>query len=189
MASHSRPDERVMAADHAESGAASENRPKVRNESQIRSSWTTSLHGSPTPALWQAAGAQAMGKRAHPRVGAGTAKRRKSSNSWTGRSRWCGSSARRSSRARLTIFIVSIASDLAWSARHFLRAHELRDDVDVSAEWRTPENPPKLADISMTVTGSATVEAISDALEDALMERVAARSLGEPPRLQLRCGR
>jgi hypothetical protein len=39
----------------------------------------------------------------------------------------------------------------------------------------------------MTVTVSAIVEPTSDALEDALMERVAARSLGGPLRLHLRC--
>ena len=85
------------------------------------------------------------------------------------------------------LFIASIASDLAWSARHFLHAHGLPDDVSVSAEWRRVENPPSLADASMTVTVSETLEAMSDALEDALAERVAARSLDEPPRLHLRC--
>jgi uncharacterized OsmC-like protein len=85
------------------------------------------------------------------------------------------------------LFIASIASDLAWMARHFLRAHGVSDDVSISAEWRTPENTPRLADISMTVTVSGTVEAIGDALEDALLERVGARSPSDPPRLRLRC--
>lgn len=84
------------------------------------------------------------------------------------------------------LFIASIASDLAWSARDFLRAHGLPDDVSVSAEWRTPDNPPKLADITMTVTVSETVEAMSDTLEDALAERVATRSLDDPLRFQMR---
>jgi uncharacterized OsmC-like protein len=85
------------------------------------------------------------------------------------------------------LFIASIASDLAWSARHLLRVHGLPDDVSVSAEWRRVENPPGLADVSMTVTVSETAEALSDALEHALAERVAARSLDEPTRLHLRC--
>lgn len=87
------------------------------------------------------------------------------------------------------LFMASIASDLAWSARHFLRAHGLPDDVSVSAHSRRLEDPPSLADISMTVTVSETVEAMCDALEDALAERVAARSFDEPLRLHLRCVR
>jgi uncharacterized OsmC-like protein len=85
------------------------------------------------------------------------------------------------------LFIASIASDLAWSARRFLHAHGLPDDVNVSAEWGRLENPPRLTDVSMTVTVSETVEEMSDALKDTLAERVAARSLNEPPRLHLRC--
>jgi len=85
------------------------------------------------------------------------------------------------------LFIASIASDLAWSARHFLHGHGLPDDVSVSAEWRRLENPPRLTDVKMTVTVTETAEALSDALEDALAERVAARSPAEPPRLYLRC--
>lgn len=84
------------------------------------------------------------------------------------------------------LFIASIASDLAWSARH-IHGHGLPDDVSVSVEWRRLENPPRLTDVSMTVTVSETAEALSDALEHALAERVAARSLDEPPRLHLRC--
>jgi len=79
------------------------------------------------------------------------------------------------------LLIVSIASDLAWSARRFLRGHGLADDVNVSAAWRTLENPPRLADISVTVAVSDTAETMSDALMAALEERVAARSLGHSP--------
>jgi uncharacterized OsmC-like protein len=85
------------------------------------------------------------------------------------------------------LFIASIASDLAWSARDFLRAHGLPDDVSVSAEWRRVENQPRLADVSMAVTVSESVQAMSDAFEDTLAERVAARSLDERPRVHLRC--
>jgi hypothetical protein len=85
------------------------------------------------------------------------------------------------------LFITSIASELAWSTRHFLRAHGLPDDVSVSAEWRRLENPPRLADVGLTITVDEAVEAMSNSLEDALAGRIAARALGEPPRLRLRC--
>jgi hypothetical protein len=85
------------------------------------------------------------------------------------------------------LFIASIASDLAWAARHFFRAHGLPADVSVSAEWWRLENPPSLTDVSMTVTVSENAEALSDALEDALAARVAARTVDEPPRLHLHC--
>ena len=85
------------------------------------------------------------------------------------------------------LFIASIASDLAWAARHFLRAHGLPADVSVSAEWRRHESPPSLTDVSMTVTVSENTEPLSGALEDALAARVAARTADEPPRLHLRC--
>ena len=85
------------------------------------------------------------------------------------------------------LFIASIASDVAWSARRFLRDHGLPEDVSVSAHSRKLENPRSLSDIGMTVTVSETVEAMSNALEDALAERVAARSLDGPLELHLRC--
>ncbi|HWN21516.1 MAG TPA: OsmC family protein [Gaiellaceae bacterium] len=85
------------------------------------------------------------------------------------------------------LFIASIASGLAWSARHFLHARGLPDGVSVSAEWRRVENPPGFADVSMNVTVSETAESLSDALEHTLAERVAARSLDDPTRLHLRC--
>jgi uncharacterized OsmC-like protein len=84
------------------------------------------------------------------------------------------------------LFIASIASDLAWSARHFLLQHGLPDDVSVSAHSRRLDNARSVTDISMTVTVSETVEAMSDALEDALAERVAARSPNERVELHLR---
>jgi hypothetical protein len=85
------------------------------------------------------------------------------------------------------LFIASIASDIAWSARAFLHAHGLPGDVSVSAEWPRRELPPSLADVSLTVNVSESAEAMSDALEHALAERIAVRSLDEPPRLHLRC--
>jgi len=86
------------------------------------------------------------------------------------------------------LFVASIASDLAWSARDFLRAHRLAEDVSVIVEWRRPESPPQLADVSLTVTAPESAECLRDALEDTLAERLAARSLKEPPGLYLRCG-
>lgn len=85
------------------------------------------------------------------------------------------------------LWIASIASDLAWSARQFLRSRGLGDDVAVSAEWRRLDNPPSVADISVTVTVPETVEALRDALEDTLTERVGARAFDERTRLHLRC--
>jgi hypothetical protein len=85
------------------------------------------------------------------------------------------------------LFITSIASDLAWTARDLLRSRGLPDDVSVSAHSVRLDDPPNLADISMTVTVPETAEALSDAFEHALAERVAARSLDEAPRLLLRC--
>jgi hypothetical protein len=85
------------------------------------------------------------------------------------------------------LFIAAIASDLAWSARHFLHTYGLPDEVSVTAEWRSVENSPSLADVTMTVTVSGTAEALSDALEDTLVARVEARSLDDRTRLHLRC--
>jgi uncharacterized OsmC-like protein len=78
------------------------------------------------------------------------------------------------------LLIASIASDLAWSARRFLRAHGLPDDVSVSARWQTTEGPPSLADITLTVTVSTRAEAVSGALAAAFANSLAARSLAEP---------
>jgi hypothetical protein len=83
------------------------------------------------------------------------------------------------------IFIVSIAADFAWSARRFLRAQGLPDDLSVSARWRTLENPSSLGDIHVTVTVPRAVGAMSDPLIDALDERVAALSLDEPLHLEI----
>jgi hypothetical protein len=78
------------------------------------------------------------------------------------------------------LLIVSIASDLAWSARRSLRAYGLPDDVSVSAKWRTPEDLPSVADINRTVTVSSCAEAVSAALAAAFENSLAARSLAEP---------
>ena len=78
------------------------------------------------------------------------------------------------------LLIASMASDLAWSAQRFLRAHGLADYVSVSAQWRTHENLPSLADVDLTVTVSRRAEALSRALAAAFANSLAARSLAEP---------
>lgn len=81
------------------------------------------------------------------------------------------------------LFILSVASDLAWSARSYLRAHELAGEVSVSAEWRTHEDP-RLHGIDATVTVSKSAEATSAALAAALTDSTASRFLNG--RLQFR---
>jgi len=81
------------------------------------------------------------------------------------------------------LFIVSIAAELAWTARTILRAHGLPDDVYVSAKWRTHEGQvgrPSVADITLTVTVSRRAKAASAALADAFAKSLAARSVAEP---------
>jgi uncharacterized OsmC-like protein len=78
------------------------------------------------------------------------------------------------------LLIVSIASDLAWSTRRFLRARRLPDQVSVSARWRTDEDAPGLADIGLTVTVSKAAETVRDALAAVFTDSLAARSHAEP---------
>jgi uncharacterized OsmC-like protein len=78
------------------------------------------------------------------------------------------------------LLIASIASDLAWSARRFLRARGLPDGVSVSARWQTTENEPRLADITLTVTMSTCAKPVSGALAATFANSLAARSLAEP---------
>jgi uncharacterized OsmC-like protein len=78
------------------------------------------------------------------------------------------------------LLIASIASDLAWYARRFLRAHGLSDDVSVSARWQTTEGLPSLADITLTVTVSRRAKAVSEALAASFENSLAARTLAEP---------
>ena len=77
------------------------------------------------------------------------------------------------------LFIASIASDIAWSARNFLRTLDLPDDVSVSAEWRTREGLRSLADLNLAITVSRRAQAVAAALGDALEQSLAARSLAE----------
>lgn len=78
------------------------------------------------------------------------------------------------------LFIASLASELAWSARSFLRVSGLPDEVSVSAEWQATEHLPSLADINLTVRVSKGAEAVRAALAAALEKSLAERSLAGP---------
>jgi uncharacterized OsmC-like protein len=78
------------------------------------------------------------------------------------------------------LFVVSIASELAWTARRILRGLGLPDDVSVSAKWRATADPPTLSDVDLTITVSGRAEAASEALAAALDNSLATRSLVEP---------
>ena len=77
------------------------------------------------------------------------------------------------------LLVAAIASDLAWSARRFLRASGLPDDVSVSAEWRTHERLSGPADVKLSVTVSRRAEAVSPALRAAVTNSLASRSLAK----------
>lgn len=70
------------------------------------------------------------------------------------------------------LFILSIASALAWAAREFLRRYELPDGVSISATWQAEDGVRNFGDISMKVTVSSRAEAsgrlLLAALQDAL---------------------
>jgi hypothetical protein len=78
------------------------------------------------------------------------------------------------------LLIAAVAADLAWSARRFLRALGLPEDVSVSARWQTTDGLPSLADITMTVTVSTRAKAVSEALAASFENSLAARTLAEP---------
>lgn len=78
------------------------------------------------------------------------------------------------------LFVVSIASDLAWSARSLLRDSRLPDSVNVAARWRTYEGLQGPADVNLTVTVSRLAESVGAALGAALEKGLAARSLAAP---------
>jgi uncharacterized OsmC-like protein len=77
------------------------------------------------------------------------------------------------------LFVVSIAAEVAWSARRALRAQGLPHDVSVSATWSASEAPPGLASIHLTVAVSGCPEAASAVLAGAFESRLARRSLGQ----------
>ena len=87
------------------------------------------------------------------------------------------------------LLILSIASELAWSARRFLRAQGQAADVNLTVTWQTVEDPPRLADISVTVTAPPIADTLRAALQSALEERAAARWPSDALRVHLRCQR
>lgn len=78
------------------------------------------------------------------------------------------------------LLIVSLASELAWTARTVLRDGGLPDDVSVAAEWRTQDDPPRLAEIDLTVLVPRGAAGVSTALTDAFETSLAARTLDAP---------
>jgi uncharacterized OsmC-like protein len=78
------------------------------------------------------------------------------------------------------LFVVSIASELAWTARRILRGSRLPDDVNVAAIWRATADPATLADIDLTITVSGRAKAASAVLAAAVDNSLAARSLVQP---------
>lgn len=78
------------------------------------------------------------------------------------------------------LFVVSIASPLAWAARSFLRARKLPDYVSVSAEWRTQGEPPSVTNVSLTVSVPGSSEATRAALGAVLENSLTIRSIAQP---------
>ena len=75
------------------------------------------------------------------------------------------------------LFVVSLAADLAWSARSFLRAHGLPEYVSVAARWETDGEPPGPSEIDLTVTVLRRAEAASADLAAAFENSLARRVL------------
>jgi hypothetical protein len=71
---------------------------------------------------------------------------------------------------------MSIASALAWTARRFLRGHELDEYVSVTAHSRTQQESSYLCELALVVSVSEAcaleVEALTTALECELDARV-----------------
>jgi hypothetical protein len=85
------------------------------------------------------------------------------------------------------LLILSIASELAWSARRFLTAQGQATDVSLAVTWQTVEDPPRVADISVTVTAPPIADALRAALQSELEKRAAVRSPRDPLRVHLSC--
>jgi hypothetical protein len=76
------------------------------------------------------------------------------------------------------LFVVSSASELAWSGRRFLRANRLPEYLSVAAAWHT--DTAGISKIRLTVTMSDRAEAAADALGALFQEVLDARSRAEP---------
>ena len=78
------------------------------------------------------------------------------------------------------LFAVAIASELAWSARRFLRAYGLPDGVSVSATWPTQDEPHSLADINLTVSVSGHARTVLAELTTVFENCLERRSVAGP---------
>jgi len=78
------------------------------------------------------------------------------------------------------LFVVSLATALAWSARTVLRSLQLPDYVSVCAEWRATEASSSPAEISLKVTVSEPAEVASAELSAAFEKGLATRFLSKP---------
>lgn len=56
------------------------------------------------------------------------------------------------------LLVASLAAELAWSTRAFLRAHGLPEEVSVAANWRMYDELPGPNEIALTVTMSEHAE-------------------------------
>jgi hypothetical protein len=78
------------------------------------------------------------------------------------------------------LFVVAMASEIAWSARTFLRTYGLPDDVNVCAHWRTRDDLPHPGDIDLIVMVSRRAEAMSAELVGVLENNLEVRSRTGP---------
>ena len=89
------------------------------------------------------------------------------------------------------LLIASIASDAAWAAQTFLRARGLPDSVSVSGTWHTLDDPPRLAQVDVTVLVADGVDDADPTLIAAVERGFAAGWLNAPlnVRIEGRAGR
>lgn len=66
------------------------------------------------------------------------------------------------------LVVVSAASRLAWAAQRFARAHDIRDDVSVSARWRLDPGERNHGAFELTVTVSQDALPLAAALTEDL---------------------
>jgi organic hydroperoxide reductase OsmC/OhrA len=77
------------------------------------------------------------------------------------------------------LLVASHASELAWSAREFLRTRGLPDSVSVTAAWHMPANGGSTAQLHLTVTVAGRAADSHLALGAHLEDRLAARAVAE----------
>jgi len=78
------------------------------------------------------------------------------------------------------LFVASLASEVAWSTRAFLRAHDLPVDVSVAASWSTHDDKAGPCEIGLTVTVSRRAEPASAELGRLLENGLGARLIDQP---------